>query len=157
MAGLIIIFGIFVQFALPGILLATIIILFIRKKLISIDKKSEMSIYIFIILICAFASCVFLLWKFEKPNELYIKMQEFNNNQSLVGLSKEEVEEILGKPGYKFDNENGDVYAYNAGKLDTGIFLGNTAILFDCTYDCELRISFDENDKVKHTSIHTNP
>ena len=51
MAGLIIIFGIFVQFALPGILLATIIILFIRKKLISIDKKSEMSIYIFIILI----------------------------------------------------------------------------------------------------------
>ena len=105
MAGLIIIFGIFVQFALPGILLATIIILFIRKKLISIDKKSEMSIYIFIILICAFASCVFLLWKFEKPNELYIKMQEFNNNQSLVGLSKEEVIELLGEPESEYNTE----------------------------------------------------
>lgn len=108
MAGLIIIFGIFVQLALPGILLTTIIILFIRKKLINIDKKSKMSIYIFIIFICVSASCVFSLWKFEKPNELYIKMQEFNNNQSLVGLSKEEVIEILGEPESEYNTEENE-------------------------------------------------
>ena len=120
-------------------------------------KENIKIISIIIICIIVYGGLLFLNYslKNERPNELYKEMQEISDNHILIGLSKEEVEEILGKPGYKFDNENGDVYAYNAGKLDTGIFLGNTAILFDCTYDCELRISFDENDKVKHTSKHT--
>lgn len=95
--------------------------------------------------------------KDERPNDLYREMQEISNNKTLIGLSKKEVEKLLGKPRYKFNDETGNIYAYSAGKLDTGIFLGNTAILFDCTYDCELRISFDEDDKVKKTSIHRNP
>lgn len=94
--------------------------------------------------------------KNERPNELYREMKEISDKQDLISLSKKEVEELLGEPGYKFNDETGNVYAYNAGKLDTGLFLGNIAIFFDCTYDCELRISFDENDKVNHTSIHTN-
>lgn len=150
MAGLIIIFGIFVQLALPGILLTTIIILFIRKKLINIDKKSEMSIYIFIIFICVFASCVFSLWKFEKPNELYIKMQEFNNNQSLVGLSEEEVIEILGEPESEYNTEeNEKEYSYYAGSMRKEWYFGKCYT----TDHYEINIYFDEDEKVKYTNI----
>ena len=150
MAGLIIIFGIFVQFALPGILLATIIILFIRKKLINKDKKLEKSIYIFIIFVCAFASCVFLLWKFEKPNELYIKMQEFNNNQSLVGLSKEEVIELLGEPESEYNTEeNKKIYYYDAGNMRKEWYFGKC---YTTDY-YEINIYFDTDEKVEHTSI----
>lgn len=122
-------------------------------------KENIKIISIIIICIIVFGGLSFLNYslKSERPNELYKEMKKISDNQIFIGLSKEEVEEILGKPRYKFDDETGDVYAYNAGKLDTVIFLGNTAILFDCAYDCELRMSFDENDKVKHTSIHTNP
>ncbi len=121
-------------------------------------KENLKIIGIIIICIIVFGGLLFLKYalKNERPNELCKEMTEISNKQILIGLSKEEVEEILGEPGYKFDNETGDVYAYNAGKLDRGIFLGNTCILFGCTYDCELRISFDENDKVRYTSIHTN-
>lgn len=93
----------------------------------------------------------------ERPDELYKRMQEISDNQTLIGLSKEEVEETLGKPKEQFDDESGNIYAYNAGLMDKGVFLGNATILFDYTYMCELRISFDENDKVKHTSIHMLP
>lgn len=92
----------------------------------------------------------------ERPDELYKKMKEISDNQSLIGLSKEEVKELLGEPIYKFDNETGDVYSYNAGRIDTGLFVRNTAIFFGCTYICELRMSFDENDKVASSSIHRN-
>ena len=150
MAGLIIIFGIFVQLALPGILLTTIIILFIRKKLINIDKKSKMSIYIFIIFICVSASCVFSLWKFEKPNELYIKMQEFNNNQSLVGLSKEEVIEILGEPESEYNTEeNEKEYSYYAGSMRKEWYFGKCYT----TEHYEINIYIDEDEKVKYTNI----
>ena len=150
MAGLIIIFGIFVQLALPGILLTTIIILFIRKKLINIDKKSKMSIYIFIIFICVSASCVFSLWKFEKPNELYIKMQEFNNNQSLVGLSKEEVIEILGEPESEYNTEeNEKEYSYYAGSMRKEWYFGKCYT----TEHYEINIYCDEDEKVKYTNI----
>ena len=94
--------------------------------------------------------------KNERPNELYKEMKEISDKQILIGLSKEEIEEILGEPGYKFDDKSGSVYVYNAGKLDTGIFVGNTAIIFDYSYVCDLRISFDENNKIDYTSIHTN-
>ena len=150
MAGLIIIFGIFVQFAVPGILLGTIIILFIRKKLINKDKKLEKSIYIFIIFVCAFASCVFLLLKFEKPDELYIKMQEFNNNQSLVGQSKEEVIELLGEPESEYNTEeNKKEYSYYAGSMRKEWYFGKCYT----TDHYEINIYFDEDEKVEYTNI----
>lgn len=120
-------------------------------------KENLKVIGIIIICIVLFEGLLFFRYSFrsERPSELCKEMKEISYKQILIGLSKEEVEGILGKPGYKFDNETGDVYAYNAGTLDTGIFFGDTAIFFGCGYNCELRISFDENDKVKHTSIHT--
>ena len=92
----------------------------------------------------------------ERPDALYEKMKEISDKQILIGLSQEEVEELLGEPGYKLDYETGDVYSYSAGQLDTGLFVKNTAIFFDCTYICELRITFDDNDKVVSSPIHRN-
>lgn len=60
--------------------------------------------------------------KNKRPNELYREMKEISDKQTLISLSKKEVEEFSGKPGYKFNDETGNVYAYNAGKLDTGLF-----------------------------------
>ena len=115
-------------------------------------------ISIVIICIIVFGGLYFLNYSLsnEKPDELYKKMKEISDSQILIGLSKEEVEELLGEPGYKIDGETKDVYSYSAGRLDTGLFVGNTAIFFDCTYICELRMSFDENDKVDSSSIHRN-
>ena len=80
---------------------------------------------IIIICIVLFGVLFFFRYSFrsERPSELCKEMKEISYKQILIGLSKEEVEGILGEPGYKFDNETGDVYAYNAGTLDTGIFL----------------------------------
>ena len=95
--------------------------------------------------------------KYERPDDLCKEMTEISDNQSLVGLSKEEVEQVLGKPKYEFNDETRNLYAYYAGTLDKGSFLGNTTILFDCAYGCELRIVFDESDKVEYTSVELIP
>ena len=92
-------------------------------------------------------------FKDEKGDYQYIKMKEISDNQSLIGLSKEEVVKILGNPIYEFNDQSGNVYAYNAGTLTQGIIFINTTLIFDCAYGAELRIFFDENDKVENTRI----
>lgn len=91
--------------------------------------------------------------KEERPDELCEKMQQISDNQTLVGLSKKEVEESLGKPVESFNDKAGNIYTYYGGKMDTGLFWGNTTIFYDYEYSCEFRIFFDENDKVKSTAI----
>lgn len=122
-------------------------------------KENVKRISIVIIIVIAFLGLKYFTYslKNERPDELYEKMQGISDSQILIGLSKEEVEELLGEPGYKNNYETISSYAYNAGELDKGIFLRNTCIIFDCTYDCELRISFDEKDMVKSTSIQLIP
>lgn len=91
--------------------------------------------------------------KEERPNELCEKMQEISDNQTLVGLSKKEVEETLGEPVESYNDKAGNIYIYYGGKMDTGLFWGNTTIFFDYEYSCEFRIFFNENDIVKSTAI----
>ena len=52
----------------------------------------------------------------EQPDEQYIKMYEIDINNSLVGLSKEEVIEQLGEPVeiYTYSDK---IYMYNAGHI----------------------------------------
>ena len=91
----------------------------------------------------------------ERTDYLYREMKEISDHKTLIGLTKEEVVNILGEPTDKYESgQNKKVYCYNAGKLDKGIFWGNKAILFDCSYGCELRVVFNENDVVEYTSIH---
>lgn len=95
--------------------------------------------------------------KEERPNELCEKMQEISDNQTLVGLSKKEVEETLGKPVESYNDDDGNIYIYYGGKMDTGLFWGNKTIFFDYQYSCEFRIFFNENDIVKSTAIELIP
>ena len=95
--------------------------------------------------------------KAERPNELCEKMQEISDNQTLVGLSKKEVEETLGKPVESYNDDDGNIYIYYGGKMDTGLFWGNKTIFFDYQYSCEFRIFFNENDIVKSTAIELIP
>ena len=106
------------------------------------------------IIIIIFCGLVYSFFKknieVETADSLYIKMNEINNKQSLIGLSKEEVVELLGKPRYEYnDKENKKVYKFSAGKIIKKSFLGN----IDGQRYYELRVFFDENDKVEHTYI----
>ena len=120
-----------------------------------INTKVIKSKVIKILIIIIILSCICILlfnFKEERPDKLCTEMNEINDNQSLIGMSKEQVIELLGEPEYKINEENIH-YRYDAGSLDKGLFLFNTAILFDCSYGCRLWVNFDENGKVKHTSI----
>lgn len=70
-------------------------------------------------------------------------MKEINDSKRLIGLSKEQVIQLLGKPRGK---EEKDVYYYDAGNITDYLFFGEID-------SYELKIIFDENDKVKYTSI----
>ena len=70
-------------------------------------------------------------------------MKEINDNQSLIGLSKEQIVELLGNP---YGNKDADRYYYDAGKL-TNYITGGTNDFY------HLKIFFDDNGKVKSTSI----
>lgn len=55
--------------------------------------------------------------KNEKPDDLYIKMSEINDSQTLIGLLPEEVVELIGKPEYESKDISGEkLYNYYAGK-----------------------------------------
>ena len=78
-----------------------------------------------------------------KPDKIYTKMKELNDSERLIGLSKEEVIELLGEPQ---KNSRDNLYIYDAGTLTNYLFLGEREF-----YD--LFIWFDENDIVKSTEI----
>lgn len=142
---------IIIRLAMPGLVLSAIIILLIRKMLVGKDKEV---IYTFIVSFCVLASFLVLLWKIEKPNELYVEMKEYNDNQSLVGLSKEEVIELLGEPKYEHNTrENKKIYTYYAGELRKEWYFGKC---YTTDY-YELDIFFDQDDKVEQTNRKISP
>ena len=70
-------------------------------------------------------------------------MKELSDSEELIGLSEEEVIELLGEPQ---KNSRDNLYIYDAGTLTNYLFLGERE-----SYD--LFIWFDENDRVKSTEI----
>lgn len=117
----------------------------------SIKNKKSKILTITVILLCIF----FVLFniKNEKPNELYIEMNKINNNQELIDLTKEEVVELLGIPKYEYNEESCTTFRYNAGNIGKGLYLFNKAIFFDCYDVYALEVVFNEDNKVKSTSI----
>ena len=130
-----------------GVVLSIIIICLIRKKLIKKNKKIKILIYviifIFVVLLSRNLGYSTMLYISAKPDKLYTEMKEINESERLIGLTKEQVIELLGKPR---GEENKDVYYYDAGKVTNYLFFGERDFY-------ELRIIFDENNKVKYTSI----
>ena len=50
-----------------------------------------------------------MLYLSEKPDKVYTKMKELNDSEKLIGLSKEEVIELLGEP---IKNSRDNLYIY---------------------------------------------
>ena len=129
-----------------GIVISVIIIFFVRKRLTDKYKKYDMLIYTVITILCIFVfshiGYKIMLYLSEKPDKVYTEMKELNDSEKLIGLSKEEVIELLGEPIVTSDN----MYIYDAGTLTNYLFLGEIT-----SYD--LFIWFDENDIVRSTEI----
>ncbi len=91
----------------------------------------------------------------EQPDEQYIKMYEIDINNSLVGLSKEEVIEQLGEPVeiYTYSDK---VYMYNAGHIYEGLIFGHRNFWTE-KHNYVLYITFEETEKVKSTRIQELP
>lgn len=141
------VFGTLFMPYIVGIILSAIIILLVRKKLIGKDKGFRILIYTIIIVVCVLLSCLvgypIMEYFMAKPDKVYTEMKEINDSERLIGLSKEQVVELLGEPYEKRDN---NLYIYDAGKITCYFFFGESDF-----YD--LFIWFDENDKVKSTKI----
>lgn len=91
----------------------------------------------------------------EQQDEKYMKMYEIDINNSLVGLSEEEVLKQLGKP-VKIYTYNDKVYMYNAGHIYEGLIFGHRNF-WTTKHDYALYINFDKTDKVKSTEIRKRP
>ncbi len=141
------IFGTLFMPYIIGVILSAMIIWLIRKKIMGKDKKLKILIYAIIIIFCVLVSTKlgysFMLYKSAEPDKLYIEMNEINDNQSLIGLSKEQVITSLGEPLQKSTD---NLYVYNAGTITDHFFFGEREFY-------ELFVWFDENDRVKSTSI----
>ena len=141
------IFGTLFMPYIIGIVISVIIIFFIRKKLEEENKNSRIFIYAIIIIVCMIIcrnlGYPVMQYLSEKPDKIYTKMKELNDSERLIGLSKEEVIELLGEPQ---KNSRDNLYIYDAGTLTNYLFLGEREF-----YD--LFIWFDENDIVKSTEI----
>ena len=132
-----------------GIILSTIIILLIKRKIeerkyIKI-KNTVIVIWVGIFLI---SSPLWLNYISARPNDTYIEMKKMNDNKSLIGLSKEQIEELLGEKTDKYKDE--DVYYYSAGTITDYITGGHRKFYI-------FEVYFDENDIVKSTSIRESP
>lgn len=116
--------------------------------------SKELKLIGIIIIIIIFCGLIYVLEKKgiypKAPDNLYIKMKEINDNKCLIGLSKEEVVELLGEPRYEYnDRKNKKAYTFSAGKIVNKSLFGNTN-----GQNCyELNVFFDENDKVEYTYI----
>ena len=140
------IFGTLFMPYIIGIAISVIIIFLIRKKLKDKNKNFKIFIYSIIIIVCIIVcrnlGYPVMQYLSEKPDKVYTEMKELNDSEKLIGLSKEEVIELLGEPQNSEDN----LYIYDAGTLTNYLFLGEREF-----YD--LFIWFDENDIVKSTEI----
>ena len=139
---------IFIIYVGPFILVLSSIILVITSK--SIDKFSKIIIVI-IILLFTFLLFITTIKFINKPSEYYSKMEQVNNSKSIIGLTKEEVENKLGKPGSIKESEN--IYLYNAGTLMKEVLFVNHYDLWAKLHYYALFVYFDENDIVVSTSL----
>ena len=118
-------------------------------KTTSISKTFKI-ILLVIISVCV---CIMLInYRSETMDEKYIKINEIVNNKSLIGLSKEEVVELLGEPSRDSGDIRpnlGSIYEYSAGTIFEEWFWGKC---YQTKY-YRLNIWFDKNGIVKMVSI----
>ena len=133
------------------LLIPVLIVVAIIIGLIFLIKTKQISktfkiIIIALILFCAF----FLFYDYEIISDSYIEMNEMVDDKRLIGLSEEEVIELLGEPIYKYIGiDNTQNYTYSAGTTSKKHFWSreyNRKVY-------ELEIDFDKNGKVKYAYV----
>ncbi len=133
------------------LLIPVLIVVAIIIGLIFLIKTKQISktfkiIIIALILFCAF----FLFYDYEIISDSYIEMNEMVDDKRLIGLSEEEVIELLGEPIYKYIGiDNTQNYTYSAGTISKKHF-------WSSEYNqkvYELNIDFDKNGKVEYVNI----
>lgn len=81
-----------------GIIISVIAMYLTRKK---VKGEKQEILCTTVIVICSIAALGLtpLWYKFasERPDDTYVKMKKIEDNRSLIGLSKEQVVELLGK------------------------------------------------------------
>lgn len=103
-----------------------------------------------IIVILLYGSIIIVNFKTETPDNLYTEIKEMNDDQSLIGLSSEEVIKLLGEPKHEYSSgEDKKRYIYSAGEIFKESYWGYS---YSHEY-YEFYVSFDENDKVEDTFI----
>ncbi len=103
-----------------------------------------------IMVILFYGTIIIANFKTETPDNLYTEIKEMNDDQSLIGLSSEEVIKLLGEPKHEYSSgEDKKRYIYSAGEIFKESYWGYS-------YSHEyyvFYVSFDENDKVENTFI----
>lgn len=95
----------------------------------------------------------FLFKERQNPDELYLEMKQYDSNNNLIGLSKEEVVILLGEPDNITEYKGNTLYyTYNAGILYEGVIWGKHNI-FTTKHYYRFSIDFDEDGKVESTSM----
>ena len=124
------------------------------------SKKFIISIIAFTliitILLCVIGRILFK--ERENYNNLYLKMEEIDKNDSLIGKTKEDVIKTLGEPlgTYEYEKTGEEVYTYDAGIKYVGIIWGDINIATTKHYYI-FRVEFDEEDKVEDISMKEEP
>lgn len=79
----------------------------------------------------------------EMPDRTYEKMQEVYEEQRLIGLTKEEVTNLLGEPQYTYKDAEEDFYVFDAGEI----------VHFFSVDTYKLTVYFDTDNKVERTTL----
>ena len=119
-------------------------------------NKKFIILMIIVAIIIALLMCFlgdFLFKERQNPDNLYLEMEQYDDNNSLIGLSKEKVAILLGEPDGTTEYKGNTLYyTYNAGILYEGVIWGKYNI-FTTKHYYDLLIEFDEDGKVESTSM----
>ena len=145
--SLVFVFAMILAIYIPYIILvgifAMIILTITTKKIASKTLKT-----LIIVVILVYGTVIMGSFKTETPDNLYTEIKEIEDNQSLIGLSSEEVIQLLGEPEHEYNNgEDKKQYVYSAGTILKESYWGYS---YSHEY-YEFNVSFDENDKVEDT------
>lgn len=142
---MLLILAIFVPYLIFFVVIAVIVLTIITKKIASKALKAAI---IMVVLLYGFV--ILGSFRTETPDNIYTEIKKIDDNQSLIGLSSEEVVNLLGEPkGQSTSKENKKQYVYNAGSVLKESYWGYS--YYHDYYN--FYVYFDENDKVEDTLI----
>ena len=146
-------FILFMIYVAPVVLIVFFVVYVITRKSIDITSKILIILIIMLCILIVFATLIHI--EADKPDELYIKMKQINDSKTVIGLSKEEVTETLGKPAKieKYKDTDKEVYLYRAGQIFKEVDWREKFTLWAKTYYYVFFVNFDEASKVESTYI----